>query len=135
MLGVWTPGMTPRFYPENVGIPLDKGADVVVQLHLHPTGKPEVDQSKIALYFAKKPVAKVMSRSPLLLGTLVIEIPAGEKRYRTGSKVTLPLDLTVTSVFPHMHLIGKEMKITATLPDGIVKPLIWIKDWNFYWQD
>jgi hypothetical protein len=135
MLGVWTPGMTPRFYPDNVGIPLDKGTDLVVQLHVHPSGKVETDRSRIALYFAKKPVKKMMSRNPLLLGTLVIEVPPGEKHYRTGSKVTLPIDLTLTSVFPHMHLIGKEMKVTAKLPDGATQPLIWIKDWNFYWQD
>jgi hypothetical protein len=135
ILGVWTPGMTPRFYPEDVGIALDKSADLVVQLHLHPTGKAETDQSKIALYLAKKPIKRVISRAPLLLGTLVIEIPPGEPRYRTGSSVVLPVDCTLTSVFPHMHMIGKEMKVTATLPDKSVKPLIWIKDWNFFWQD
>jgi hypothetical protein len=127
--------MTPRFYPEGVGVALDKGADMVVQLHLHPTGKVETDQSTVALYLAKKPIKRVISRAPLLLGTLVIEIPPGESRYHTGSSVTLPVDCTLTSVFPHMHLIGKEMKVTATLPDKTVKPLIWIKDWNFYWQD
>src|SRR6185436_17880131 len=127
VVGVWTPGMTPRFYPDDVGTKLDKGADVVVQLHLHPTGKVETDRSRIALYFAKKPVTKVMSRNPLLLGTLAIEIPAGEKRHHLSSKITLPVDLTLTSVLPHMHLIGNEMKITATLPDGVAKPLIWIK--------
>ena len=135
MLGVWTPGMTPRFFPENVGIPLDKGADVVLQLHIHPSGKVESDQSKVAFYFAKKPVTKVMSRNPLLTGSLAIEIPPGEKRHKLSSTITLPAGLTINSVFPHMHLIGKEMKITATLPDGGVVPLIWIKDWSFYWQD
>ncbi len=135
ILGVWTPGMTPRFYSDNVGVALDKKADVVVQLHLHPSGKKETDQSKIALYFAKKPVKRIMSRRPLLLGTLIIEVPPGQSQYHTGSTVTLPADVTLISVFPHMHLIGKEMKITATLPDKTVKPLIWIKDWNFYWQD
>ncbi|MBI3864493.1 MAG: redoxin domain-containing protein [Planctomycetia bacterium] len=135
VLGVWTPGMTPRFYPDGVGNKLDKGADVVVQLHLHPSGKIETDRSRIALYFAKKPVAKLMPRNPLLLGSLAIEIPPGETRHRLGSKITLPVDLTLTSVLPHMHLIGREMKITATLPDGAAKPLLWIKEWNFYWQD
>lgn len=135
MVGVWTPGMTPRFYPDDVGIPFDKGADVVIQLHIHPSGKPQTDRSKVALYFAKKPVKKIMSRNPLLLGSLIIEIPPGEKHYRAGSKFTLPFDVTFSSVLPHMHLIGKEMKVTATLPDGVEKPLIWIKDWSFYWQD
>ncbi len=135
MVGVWTPGATPRFFSNNVGIPLDKGADIVMQLHIHPSGKPETDQSKMGLYFAKQPVAKVMSRNPLLLGSLAIEIPPGEKRHKLSSQVTLPSGLTLTSVLPHMHLIGKEMKVTATRPDGAVLPLIWIKDWSFYWQD
>jgi hypothetical protein len=34
-----------------------------------------------------------------------------------------------------MHLVGREMKVSATLPDGATEPLIWIKDWNFNWQD
>jgi hypothetical protein len=135
MLGVWTPGMTPRFYPNNTGIPLEEGTDLVVQLHLHPSGKAESDQSKVGLYFAKQPVKTTMSRNPLILGSLIIDIPPGESRYRASSSVVLPGDVTLTSVFPHMHLIAKEMKVTATLPDGAEQSLIWIKDWNFYWQD
>ena len=27
------------------------------------------------------------------------------------------------------------MKMTATLPDGTTKGLLWIKDWDFGWQD
>jgi len=135
VLGVWTPGMTPRFYPNDVGVTLDKGADLVVQLHLHPSGKVETDQSKIALFLAKKPVKNVMSRSPLLLGSLAIEIPPGKNEYKVESSVTVPVDVSLTSVFPHMHLIGRSMKVTATLPDKTVRPLIWIKDWSFYWQD
>ena len=33
-----------------------------------------------------------------------------------------------------MHLLGREMKVWATLPDGTEKPLVWIKDWDFNWQ-
>jgi hypothetical protein len=36
---------------------------------------------------------------------------------------------------PHMHLLGKEIKVTMTLPDGVAKPLIWIKDWDYNWQE
>lgn len=135
MLGVWTPGMTPRRFPNNTGIPMEKGTDLVVQLHLHPSGKAETDKSRIGLYFSDEPVKRTMSRSPLVLGTLIIDIPPGEEEYRTGSSFVLPTPITLTSVFPHMHLIAKEMKVTATLPDGKVEPLIWIDDWNFYWQD
>ena len=38
------------------------------------------------------------------------------------------------SVAPHMHLLGKEMMMTATFPDGSAKDLVWVKPWAFKWQ-
>ena len=35
----------------------------------------------------------------------------------------------------HAHYLAKEMKATATLPDGTTQPLLWIQDWDFNWQD
>ena len=35
----------------------------------------------------------------------------------------------------HAHYLGKEIKAIATFPDGTTKPLLWIKDWDFNWQD
>ena len=135
IIGVWTPGMTPRFYPQGAGMPVHKGTDLVLQLHVHPSGKEETDQSSIALYFADKPVERNMSRAPFLVGSIMIDIPAGAHEHTIKSSVTLPADITLISLMPHMHLVGKEMKLTATFPDGKVETLIWIKDWNFYWQD
>jgi len=34
-----------------------------------------------------------------------------------------------------MHLLGREMRVEAELPDGTKKTLIWINDWDFKWQD
>jgi len=135
IVGVWTPGMTPRFFPENIGLPVRKNADLVVQLHMHPSGKEETDQSSIALYFADKPVERTMAGAPLVVGSLMIDIPPGSNDYKVESSVTLPIDVTLISLLPHMHLVGKEMKLTATKPDGTVQSLVWIKDWNFYWQN
>jgi hypothetical protein len=47
----------------------------------------------------------------------------------------VPADITILSVLPHMHLIGREIQLTATLPDGTKKPMVWIKDWDFQWQE
>lgn len=139
LLGVWTPGMTPRFYPDKIGMVIPKGADLVMQLHLHPSGKEEADQSKVGLHFADQDSAEAVERtvspSPLVVGTIMLDIPAGTDEHRVSSTVQVPADVSLISVLPHMHLIGKEMKIEARLPDGELLPLIWIKDWNFYWQD
>ena len=102
-------------------MPVRKGTDLVLQLHVHPSGKEETDQSSIALYFADKPVERTMSRAPFLVGSLMIDIPAGAREHTITSSVTLPTDVTLISLMPHMHLVGKEMKLTATLPDGKVE--------------
>jgi hypothetical protein len=33
-----------------------------------------------------------------------------------------------------MHLLGKEMKAWAVLPNRREVPLVWVKDWDFNWQ-
>ena len=63
-----------------------------------------------------------------------LAIPPGDERHEVKASATVPRDLTAYSIIPHMHLLGREIKVTATLPDGAVKPLVWIKDWDFNWQ-
>ena len=43
--------------------------------------------------------------------------------------------MTLQAVFPHAHLLCKEIEVTATLPDGKNIPVIWIKNWDWDWQD
>lgn len=131
-LGGWAPGMTPHFLPEGTARPVPKGSDLVLQLHYHPDGKVETDQSQLGIYFAKTPTKKYFYAFPL--PQLALEIPAGESHYKTGVSFTAPMDMDLVGVIPHMHLLGQEMKVTATLPDGTVKPLIYIDDWDFNWQ-
>ncbi len=137
VVGFWAPGMTPRFLPDDIGYRIPKTVDFLLQLHLHPSGKLEKDRSRIGLYFAKNGAERprMMSRVPLVLGTLMIDVPAGESSHVLRSEMTLPESVTLLSVLPHMHLIGKEMKVTAYPPSGPAIPLLWIKEWNFYWQD
>ena len=42
--------------------------------------------------------------------------------------------MELMAVFPHMHLLGRTMGLTATLPDGTKRCLIDINDWDFHWQ-
>jgi peroxiredoxin len=139
-LGGWSVGNTPRPLPNGMGRYLKKGSDLVVQMHYHPTGKKEVDQSEIGLYFVKKPVAESLKEKAKLVGSIwmanyEMDIAAGEKNYKRSTSYTLPKEVIMVGVVPHMHLLGKAMKVTATLPDMSVKTLIDIKNWNYNWQD
>ena len=137
-LGGWAVGGTPTALPAGLAHPLPKGSDFLLQMHFHLTGKPETEKSVVGIYFADKaPEHKMMSVGlPALFGFGAgIDIPAGEKNYTIQDSFTLPVDAKAWSAVAHAHYVGKEMKMTATLPDGTVKPLIWIPDWNFNWQD
>jgi len=134
LLGFWAPGYSPKFLPEGVGRRLPhRNIDLVMQLHYHPSGKPETDQSTIGLYFAKQPTTH--DDTAFVMGTLLVDIPPGEAAHRLTSSVTLPAAVQVTGITPHMHLIGKQMKVTATLPDGSQQILLWVDNWDFNWQE
>ena len=132
-LGGWAPGCDPMFLPDGLGKYLQAGSDLVMQVHYHANGKPETDQSQVGIYFTKKPAEHIVTGVSLLNPRL--DIPAGAKRHETKLSVTLPVDVTAIGVFPHMHLIGREMKVWAETPAGESVPLVWIKDWSFNWQD
>lgn len=132
-IGGWAPGATPRFLPDGIARPVKKGSDLVMQIHYHPTGKEETDQGQIALYFAKKPITHVAINFPL--SNRQIDIKPGDNNYIRTRAITTPADVTLFGITPHMHNIGREMKVTATLPDGTTQQLIYIDDWDWNWQD
>ncbi|MCX7665541.1 MAG: hypothetical protein N2112_08350 [Gemmataceae bacterium] len=104
-----------------------------MQMHYHPTGKEETDQPQIGLYFTKeKP-----KRSPAVIAMANndVYIPAGEKAFKRSDSFKLPVDFEVRDIWGHMHMIGKEVKVWAELPDGKTKHLLHIPDWDFNWQD
>jgi peroxiredoxin len=131
-LGNWTPGSTPHRLPRGIGQAMPRGSDLVLQVHYHCSGKPETDQSQVAIYFSRKKARQVVGSFHVLNGNL--HIPAGAARFRHQARYTLPTDVFLLDAAPHMHLLGKEMKVTATLPNGDVQPLVWVKDWDFNWQ-
>ena len=137
-LGGWAVGASARFLPEGLALPMARNSDVVIQMHFHPSGKVEREKSTIGIYFADKAPDRMLRvlQLPGLFGIGTgLDIPAGEKNYVVERSATLPVDVRVFLANPHAHYLGKEFKATATLPDGTVKPLLWIQDWDFNWQD
>ncbi len=132
-LGSWGPGATPRFLPEGMARPLPKSATIALQMHYYPVGRAETDQSKIGLYFSRAANPRMVTSIPVL--STDIEIPPGEPRHRVETSFTLPVPATVIGLVPHMHYLGHQMKVTARTPAGEVIPLVWIRDWDFNWQD
>jgi len=136
-LGGWAVGGTPRILPLGLARKLPAGADIVLNSHFHPSGKEEDEQTTIGLYFTdKKPERTLIGfQVPPVFGSISgLDIPAGEENYELTSKFTTPVDIDLIGVGAHMHYIGHTAKAHATLPDGTVKSLFYIDDWDFNWQ-
>jgi hypothetical protein len=132
VLGVWAVGTPPTVYPEGMGRWLRKGQQLRTNLHYHPNGKPETDQTRVGLYFGKGELKKEVASA--LAGDLTFQIPPRAKNHEMRAVYVVDQDSTVVSYFPHMHLRGKDMTISATFPDGRKRTLINVPAYDFNWQ-
>lgn len=129
----WTPGKAPDRGSAERSWMLVGGSDLVVQVHLRPSGKPETVKPRVGLHFAKTPPTK--RALAMELSSTAIDIPAGEADYRVTDTFELPAAVSVISVYPHAHYIGSRLEGYATLPDRSTRWLIKIDAWDFNWQD
>ena len=134
-MGISSDGRRARplpFYPPGSRGRSQPRSDLVVQLHLVPSGKPELIQPSIGLYFTDDPA----TRTPVMmrLSNQHIDIPAGDARYIASDSFVLPVDVEVLAVQPHAHYLAREVSGIATLPDGTSRTLISIADWDLRWQ-
>lgn len=137
-LGGWAVGGRPHLYPGGLALRLPNDSDLVVQYHFHPTGKPESEKSQIAFYFASKAPSRTLARiqmPPAYSLFSGLDIPAGDKDFVIRDSYTLPVAVDAVGMSAHAHYLATKVKMTATLPDGSVKTLLDIPDWDFAWQD
>ena len=125
----WKPDTPVLTEPKDMAWRLDPGNDMILNMHLKPSGKPETLDAQIGLYFTDEKPARL----PMLLQLDrddALDIPAGDANFVVEDKLTLPVDVQVLGVYPHAHYLGRDMQGWAILPDGEKKWLVWIKDWD-----
>ena len=129
----WAPGKEPAPGNDQLAWALNPGTDIVLQLHMRPTGKPESIQPRIGLYFSDVPPQ--LQPYALVLRTKNIDIEPGDASYEVTDSYTLPVDAFALNAYPHSHYLGKRVVGTATQPDGTTMELLRIEAWDFNWQD
>ncbi len=116
---------------EAAGMPwrLDPGNDLILNMHLKPSGKPETIDARIGLWFADRPPSKF----PMLLqldDDRDLDIPPGARNFVVHDELTLPTDVDVLGIYPHAHYLGRELDGWAILPNGQKQWLIRIPAWD-----
>lgn len=128
----WTPGQMAPLLPPGLMWRLHPGSDLVIEVHMVPTGKPELVAPSIGFYFGSD--GSPRPAATLRLGRQTIDIPPGEKHYAISDSFVLPVDVEVQAVQPHAHYRARQVTGIARLSDGTTRWLLYIKDWDFRWQ-
>jgi hypothetical protein len=137
-LPAYVPGVRPHIYTNGIAQRIPANADLVVQVHYAPTPIDEPDSSTFNLFFTEQSVSRYV-RSKIMVpqpGTLLngpFFIPANQIRTFHGVW-TVPQEISMLGVAPHMHLLGTHWEVFAVTPTNDTIPLVRINDWDFNWQ-
>ena len=105
----------------------------MLQLHYHRTGRVEKDRTSMGIYFSKKRENRRL-RDVTVPGHFLY-VPAGNDRFKVEGTIWIRQDCEIHNVMPHMHLLGRNIKMTMTPPEGKTQTLVDIRDWDFDWQE
>ena len=125
----WKPDTPVLIEPEGMPWRLDPGNDLILNMHLKPSGKEETASAQVALYFTDQPPTK----HPMLLqleDDRALDIPAGARDFVVQDALRLPVDVEVLGIYPHAHYLGRRMEAWAILPDKKKQWLILIPGWD-----
>ena len=88
----WKPDSLALVEPKGMPWRLDPGNDLILNMHLKPTGKPETVDATIGLYFADEPATE----HPMLLQLehdAALDIPANDANFVVEDQLKLPVDV------------------------------------------
>ena len=136
----YLPGVEHHFYPNGIGGAYIKKKNVLVfnDIHFGPIPKDLWDQSIVKFYFTDK--APSRPTREIMMGTNGVtpikpslQIPP-DTIMKFTSQAIVPEDMSILTINPHMHLLGKSFRAFCMLPNGDTLPLIDIPRWDFRWQ-
>lgn len=139
----YTPGSSPLVLPSSsplkLGMTMPANSQVVMAMHFPEGSYGEYDSTKVIFHFYPQGETGIreVSTAPILQNWSFSLPPDQETSVSTQYPASggLPLNYSILSTFPHMHLLGKSMRVYGIQPNGDTLKLINIPDWDFEWQD
>lgn len=132
-LGGWAPTATAARLPAGCGRDLPRGADIVLQIQYQPMGLDGRDEPALGIYFA--PAAASRKVGEIVVANPTLKIPPGTARHRHRARYELPVPTTIVGLAPHLRELGREVVVTAVLPDGTFERLLRIEAWDPQWHE
>jgi hypothetical protein len=133
-LGGLVPGRLYGLYEEGVARKIPAGTDIVLQMHYTTIGQPVVDQTEIGVVLAKQPPEKLRAEAGGAIPNMGFVIPPGDPNYEVTGKLTFDRDTYLSTMYPHMHVRGKDATYALVYPDGREEVLLRVPKYDFNWQ-
>jgi hypothetical protein len=134
ILGSWAAGFGAVKYPSTTGLRLNAGQRIAIQIHyrLPANGAIPQDRTHLRLQFARAPVAHETEFYGV--GVAGIAIPAHTTGHMQSSDYVLDHDLVLRGVQPHMHGLGRTLRVEAVRGNERTC-LLNVPRWNYHWEE
>ncbi len=133
-LGGYVPGRLDNLFDEGTARKIPAGANIVLQMHYTTIGQAVDDSTEIGIVLSKEPPSKLRVAAGGSMPNVTFAIPPGDPNYEVSAKKTFDRDTFLNTLYPHMHVRGKDAKYTLTYPDGKQELLLSVPKYDFNWQ-
>jgi hypothetical protein len=141
----YVPGGGFSQFPDGLAKRMRPGQYLSWGLHLKGVGKPEKSRFRLGLWYSRSDVhhevhtwtvneRRVVEGRELAPGAPVPNIPPNASNWAMTGSLTFTEDVTLYSLWPHMHYRGKDMTFVLTHPDGKEETLLAVPHYNPHWQ-
>lgn len=130
-LGTWTPTHPVSALPADVAIPLPAGGKIAVEIGYRGTEEDAVGAGELGLYFSDGKPAQVAV--PLEINAAPATVAAGQSSQRVRTEFTVKSATSAAALWPRLGVGATSVEVTAIRPDGVVEPLLWLKDYRADW--
>jgi len=131
-LAGYAPGVPAVTQEPGRAILIKAGSDLVLEMHYTTNGKSAPDQTKVGVIFAKTPPKERLAIMAAMNNKFVI--PPNADNYEVKSSYTLPSEISLIGLIPHMHVRGKDFEYVAKYPNGESEILLKVPHYDFNWQ-
>jgi Copper type II ascorbate-dependent monooxygenase, C-terminal domain len=133
----WVPGNDKIIFPKGIGKKIYANSDFIVNVHYVPSPIQVIDSSSIIIQLTNEPIEREAQTLTLTENNIsnqpFIIYPNKKSTFYMRSPI-LQDSISLISIMPHMHLLGKSFKSYAITPDGNILPLVNVPGWDFNWQ-
>jgi hypothetical protein len=133
-IGGFVPGRLYEPFEEGVARKIPAGANIVLQMHYTTIGQPVTDITKVGVILAKEPPSKLRASGGGQMPNTSFAIPPGNPSYEVTAKRMMEKDTYLSSLYPHMHVRGKDVSYKLIYPDGREEVVLRVPKYDFNWQ-